>query len=163
MGTNITARTQLRFLIGERERANLVVQLARFFVIYICLYVFPDFTQARQFHAHRVSRMRKYIPLRSSTGHLYYSWQGRVLLVVGLRYHGFYSCSLYYFALACINNLYCNHQVLASAFCQLLYHFLPYISWIAPARQQRSTFCKFTSLATRVLPSWPMRCNVCCS
>ena len=39
------------FVIGERERANLVVQLARFFYIYIymsvCRVVFPDFTILR--------------------------------------------------------------------------------------------------------------------
>ena len=48
---------------------------------------------------------------------------GALLVVVGLHIHK--------------NNLYCNHQLLA----QLLHHFLPYISWIAPARQQCSTFC----------------------
>ena len=56
--------------------------------------------------------------------HLYYSWRC-----------AYYSWQLYLF----VNNLYI--QVLASAFCQLLYHFLPYITWIAPARQQCSTFC----------------------
>ena len=64
------------------------------------------------------------------TGHLYYSWQ--VLRVVGGRLALLQLCML----LACIY-LYCTHQVLA----QLLHHFLPYISWIAPARQQCSTFC----------------------
>ena len=37
-------------IIGERELANLVVQLAPFHIQYICLsrfyFVFPDFTQA---------------------------------------------------------------------------------------------------------------------
>ena len=59
-------------LIAERERANLVVQLARFFYIYIYIYIFvcmspyrnllrnSKYTSAK-FHVHRVSRMRKYI------------------------------------------------------------------------------------------------------
>ena len=54
--------------------------------------------------------------------------------VLALTTAGRFACLL-----ASINNLYI--QVLASAFCQLLYHFLPYITWIAPARQQCSTFC----------------------
>ena len=61
--------------------------------------------------------MRKYISLRS---------YGSSVLQLA-RCLALYSC---------IYNLYCNHQVLA----QLLHHFLPYISWIAPARQQCSTF-----------------------
>ena len=59
-----------------------------------------------------------------------------ILQLAGLRVVGgrlaLYICML----LACIY-LYCNHQRLA----QLLHHFLPYITWIAPARQQCLTFC----------------------
>ena len=62
----------------------------------------------------------------------YYSWQ--VLRVVGGRLALLQLCML----LACIY-LYCTHQLLA----QLLHHFLPYISWIAPIHQQCSTFCTF--------------------
>ena len=56
-------------LIGERERANLVVQPARFFYIYICLsvalylailrfYAGTLYRKSLQFHVHRISRMR---------------------------------------------------------------------------------------------------------
>ena len=75
------------------------------------------YTSAK-FHVHRVSRMRKYISLRSSS----------VLQLAGLRVVGgrlaLYSCSQLCVLLPCIfiNNLYCNHQVLA----QLLHHFLLY-------------------------------------
>ena len=82
------------------------------------------YTSAK-FHVHRVSCMRKYIDL---TRHLY-SWHVCALLVVGLR------CSQLCMLLACIY-LYCTQ-----VFAQLLHHFWPYISWIAPARQQCSTFC----------------------
>ena len=88
------------------------------------------YTSAK-FHVHRVSRMRKYISLRSSLAGL---------RVVGGRL-ALYSCSQLRMLLPC---LYCNHQVLA----QLLHHFLPYISWIAPARQQCSTFCSFYTPST---------------
>ena len=53
----------LRCIIGERERANLVVQLARFFYIFVCMSPYRNplrnskYTSAK-FHVHRVSRMR---------------------------------------------------------------------------------------------------------
>ena len=73
-------------LIGERERANLVVQLARFFV-----YVFPDFTILRA-HAVTVYTVSRACASIYSTGHLYYSWQAdRVACCwryIGLRFAG---------------------------------------------------------------------------
>ena len=74
--------------IGERERANLVFQLARF--LFVCMSPYRNllrnskYTSAK-FHVHRVSRMRKYISLQSYgsgvLGQLYYSWQVCALLV----------------------------------------------------------------------------------
>ena len=66
------------------------------------------------------------------SGHLYYSWQVCALLVVGLRYTAVLSFACCWLAYTCT-------QIINLA--QLLHHFLPYISWIAPARQQCSTFC----------------------
>ena len=102
------------------------------YYIFVCMY-FPIlrsrcYRKSLQFHVHRVSRMRKYISLRSS-----------VLQLAGLRVVGgrlalrtLCSCSQLCVLLPCIyiNNLYCKLQS------QLLHNFLPYISWIAPARQQ---------------------------
>ena len=75
----------LSVCIKHNWRAELVVQLARFSIS-----PFYDFTprcyrKSLQFHVHRVSRMRKYISLRSSV-YTIYSWQVCALLVVGLRF-----------------------------------------------------------------------------
>ena len=69
----IASGTKSCKFIGERERANLVVQLARFFYIYIFVSMSPyrnlirnsKYTSAK-FHAHCVSRMRKYISYGSA-------------------------------------------------------------------------------------------------
>ena len=109
-----------------------------FLYIYLSVYMyFPILrfygTLLLQFHVHRVSRMRKYISLRSSVLQL------TGLCVVGRRLalRRLYSCSQLCVLLACIyiNNLYCKLQS-SSFLAQLLHHFLPYISWIAPTRQQ---------------------------
>ena len=91
---NILSNKQLgHSFIAERERANLVVQLARFFYIYNYIYL-------------------------SVCRHT-------VMFYIILNTLALYSCSQLCMLLACIyiNNLYCNHQVLA----QLLHHFLLYI------------------------------------
>ena len=77
-------------VIGERERANLVVQLALFLYIYIYLsvchhteifYVILN-TRQRNF-TYTVSRACANIYRFDLTGQLYYSWQVCALLVVG--------------------------------------------------------------------------------
>ena len=124
-------------VIGERKRANLVVQLARFYLS-VCRHtvMFYVILNTRQ-------RNFTYTVSRACTNILLRSYGSYVLQLAGLRVVGgrlvLYSCSQLCMLLACIYNLYCNHQVLA----QLLHHFLPYISWIAPARQQCSTFVSY--------------------
>ena len=44
--TDVNMPTRCSCIIGERERANLVVQLAQFFYIYICIYICNDGTVA---------------------------------------------------------------------------------------------------------------------
>ena len=73
-------------IIGERERANLVVQLARFSYIFrhtVILYVILN-TRQRNF-TYTVSRACANIYRFDLTRQLYYSWQVcALLLVVGL-------------------------------------------------------------------------------
>ena len=94
-------------IIGERERANLVVQLARFFsMLSVCRVVFPDFTILRRprctvnrsnfTYIHFFSRMRKHITtifyaLRHAHGSYLPVLQLAGLRVVGgrLALHGF--------------------------------------------------------------------------
>ena len=87
-------------IIGERERANLVVQLARFFCIYIylpsrCISRFYDllrlYRKSLQFHVHRVSRMHKYIPfaLRIRAHGTTAAASLRVVGGIGLRFTGY--------------------------------------------------------------------------
>ena len=90
-------------VIDERERANLVVQLARVvFCLSRCIsrfYVGMLYRKSLHFHVHRVSRMCKYIhTYRFALLHIrahgssVLQLAGTEGLHVGLRY----SCSLYY-------------------------------------------------------------------
>ena len=59
-------------VIGEREQANLVVQQARFLMLAVCCVVFrfyaaTHYHKSFQYHVHRDSRMRKYIPRERTT------------------------------------------------------------------------------------------------
>ena len=127
-------------IIGERERANLVVQLARFFCLYIIIYpalmyavmfyVILNKRKGRNFvreisrtqclaHAQIYIASGKYISLR--VRHLYYSWQ---VWVVGLHYTAvlsFACCWLAYTRTAIINFL-LNSSII---FCRTLVGSLP--------------------------------------
>ena len=116
-------RQNIRYIIGERERANLVVQLARFY--------FPIW------HAVTVNRSNFTYTVSRACANISLLLQLAGLRVVGSRLalrrlyiQLFSALRVVALHITCTAN--CNHQVLA----QLLHLFLPYISWIAPARQQ---------------------------
>ena len=63
-------------VIGERERANLVVQLARFFYIYIYIYIYPALMYAVMFYV-ILNKRKLHFPLAKNVMHspscMYYS------------------------------------------------------------------------------------------